>query len=336
MSSIEFNSSAEEIIASPEYQERLQRDLDLTNRIKAGYTPADPSMKNPHPRIIDGTLDQDGTEALGELHFAYERLCIKIASKTARRHDKSPSITTEDLAQEALFGIYHSALKWSSEKNISFLTYASPKIKHYLDRYVDDHETAIRIPSGTRDQVRKYGSTIWKIYQTTESIPFRERVASAMGIPPNKVDQIAAWEAETAQMGSIDKGYFSDGRDRHSTFDMGEGKWRSAVPGASEMKAVEDEVMVNAIVDIVQETLRPGEEGLSKQEVDLLRARFFGVDGSGPMTLDESGKIHGISGERVREIEARTLAKLRNPSRSNKLRGLLREADETAQTQDLT
>jgi DNA-binding CsgD family transcriptional regulator len=147
------------------------------------------------------------------------------------------------------------------------------------------------------------------------------------GQTPAEVDRIAIAEAFTTQMGSIDEGYYTDGRDRKTTLEAGDGRWRSAVPGASEMRSVEDDIMVKAIVDIVQNSLQPVENGLSDKEIEIIKLRFFGV-GEGALTLEEVGKILGITREAVRISEAKTLAKLRaTPTRVNRLRDLITDSD---------
>jgi RNA polymerase sigma factor (sigma-70 family) len=319
------NISIKERIETREYQERLARDSALCERVQAGYTPAESTKETPRPRIVDGTLDDDAKDALGELFIHYENLTAKLAHKHNSAHNRT-SAGLDDLKQQGFFGIYHAAVTFKQEHNASFTTHARITISSHLAKFINEHESLIRVPANVRDEIRRYGRAIWSTYQSQEHIPTRAQIARLTGQTPAEVDNTAIAEAFTTQMGSIDEGYYTDGRDRKSTLEAGEGKWRSVVPGASEMRSVEDDIMVKAIVDIVQNSLQPDETGLTDREIELIKLRFFGTDVGG-RTLEEVGKILGITREAVRILEAKTLAKLRNPRRANNLRHLITNSD---------
>ena len=319
------NLSIKERIETKEYQERLARDSALCERVQTGYTPAERTKKNPHPKIIDGTLDDDAKDALGELFVHYENLTAKLAHKHNSAHNRT-SADLNDLKQQGFFGIYHAAVTFNPGLNTSFTTHARITISSHLTRFINEHESLIRIPADVRGDIRRYGRTIWSTYQSQERMPSRTQIADLTGKTPAEVDRIAIAEAFTTQMGSIDEGYYTDGRDRKTTLEAGDGKWRSVVPGASEMRSVEDDIMVKAIVDIVQNSLQPGEMGLSEREIEIVKLRFFD-EGEGALTLEEVGRNLGITREAVRILEAKTLAKLRNPRRANNLRHLMTNSD---------
>jgi RNA polymerase sigma factor (sigma-70 family) len=318
--------SIKEKMSSEEYQERLARDSALCTRVQAGYTPAESTKETPRPRIVDGTLDDDAKDALGELFVHYENLTAKLAHKHNSAHNRT-SADLNDLKQQGFFGIYHAAVTFNPGLDTSFTTHARITISSHLTKFINEHESLIRVPADVRGDIRRYGRTIWSTYQSQERMPSRTQIADLTGKTPAEVDRIAIAEAFTTQMGSIDEGYYTDGRDRKTTLEAGDGKWRSVVPGASEMRSVEDDIMVKAIVDIVQNSLQPVENGLSDKEIEIIKLRFFGV-GEGALTLEEVGKILGITREAVRISEAKTLAKLRaTPTRVNRLRDLITDSD---------
>lgn len=303
-------------------QERLERDFALTQRIQAGYIPAEPTGENPHPKIVDGDLDDDAAQALNELWGHYEPAAQKSVSEMRGLVDKIPSIDEGDLLGEAFLGFYHSSLRWkprAGDKPVTFLTHARSMMRNYMQGFIDDTATAVRLPRGLRQDVRRLNRTLWKMYGARERLPFRQAVGEAMGLNAAEVDRLAATEALTHQMGSIDVGYFEDDRDKHSIYGKrpdSEVTWKPIDPSAEEQRRVDDEVLQTGIASYVRETL--GGMGLDSTDLAVLRIRFFGDKSDGmPLTLQETAeelsKLTGrkFSRERIRQIEARVLAKLR-------------------------
>ena len=303
-------------------QERLERDFALTQRIQAGYIPAEPTDENPHPKIIDGDLDDDAAQALNELWVHYEPAAQKRVGEMRGLVDKIPSIDEGDLLGEAFLGFYHSSLRWkpkAGDKPVTFLTHARSMMRNYMQGFIDDAATAVRIPRNVRQDVRRLNRSLWKLYADRERLPFRRAVGEAMGLNAAEVDRLTATEALTHQMGSIDVGYFEDDRDKHSIFGKrpdSEVTWKPIDPSAAEQRRVDDEVLQTDVARYVRETL--GGIGMSDTEQAVLRIRFFGDKSDGmPLTLEETAKelskLQGIqyTRERVRQIEAKVLAKLR-------------------------
>ncbi|MCA9343425.1 sigma-70 family RNA polymerase sigma factor [Candidatus Saccharibacteria bacterium] len=314
-----------EHMESDEYQERLIRDIELTNRIKAGYTQAEPTDENPNPKIDDGILDDDACVALSELSEVYQPLMRKLSNKEYRKAKRSsPMIAKDDLEQEAFCGLFRASLAWNPEKaNGSFTSYARRSIWGNVRRYVDEVKGSVRVPAPMRTKINKARNTYWSIYSEEEHLPMRERLATALGTSIEGVVDIMQVEALTDQMGSIDQGYFEDDRDQHSTYGKGEGRWRPIDPSASEMQAVEEEVMIGEIKRVVNSVLDGvREEELTDREVKVIQMRFLRPDNE-RLTLGEMSRVLGVTRERVRQIESKALAKLRHPRVRGNLEALL-------------
>lgn len=131
-------------------------------------------------------------------------------------------------------------------------------------------------------------------------------------------------------MGSIDEGYFTDGRDRHTTFDAGEGRWKSVYPDATVAREVDIEATTRILQTVIQDVLKDSEDSgeIAHRSAQVIRLRFFGTSENGwqPMTLEEVAQVFNeITGtqytrERIRQIEARTLAIFRKPDIANRIR----------------
>jgi len=319
-------------MASSAYQERLARDIALVNRVQDGYAPAEPTEDNPRPRIIDGTLEPDAQEALGELYLHYERLAWKQANYYSRKVHNGTSLSAEDLAMQAYFGVYHAAVTFNPTQRQSFTTHAKQYIDHHIRRYISQHDSLVHLPLDARDDVLRYGRTVWSVYQSSERFPVRTRVAAAMGMSEKDVEEIAINEAITMQMGSIDAGYYTDGRDRHTTYDVGQEKWQSIHPEATAMRAVDTETTAKLLQETVRKVLRElASDEATEVGAQVLSLRYFGTAENGweRLSLDDVAKAlrestgHEYSRERIRQIESRTLAILRHPFHSQLARELI-------------
>ncbi len=314
-----------EHMESDEYQEGLIRDIELTNRIKAGYTQAEPTDENPNPKIDEGILDDDAREALSELSGVYQPLMRKILNKEYRKAKQaSPMISKDDLEQEAFCGLFRASLAWDPERgNGSFTSYARQSIWGSVRRYVDEVKGAVRVPALMRNKIDRARNTYWSIYGTEEHLPMRERLATALGTSIEWVVEIMQVEAMTDQMGSIDQGYFRDDRDQHSTYGKGEGLWHPIDPSASEMQTVEEGLIISEIKRVVNSVLDEAKgEGLTDRHMKVIQMRFLRPDNE-RLTLEETGRVLGITRESARQIEAKALAKLRHPRVRDKLEALL-------------
>jgi RNA polymerase sigma factor (sigma-70 family) len=284
-------------------QERLERDFYLTERVKAGYTECEPTPDRPRPSVVDGSLDEDAAEALGELWTHYNKLAMKVANELASIVKDMPAISREDLVNEAYFGLYHAAVKWHPSKQITLLMQARQLMTSRMYKFIDSTSTTIRIPAYRRQEIRKAQKTKWNIYQDTEHMPKRERVARALKISIFDANVIARDEALTLEMGSIDGGYFEDERDGHSIYGVRENRWQRIDPAATEQRAVEEEMLLEDLRRIVNKALG---DHLSGQDLEMILERFVKQ-----RTLSDLADARGVSIEAIRKREVRLIQTLR-------------------------
>lgn len=307
-------------MASPEFQERLQRDIELTDRVKAGYTPPERTEENTRPAILDGQFDEDARDALGQLSESYKGLIYQRAFKLYNKLAWQPSIEEDDLAQEGFSAICLASLAWDPDKSRGgFTSYLREYIDQRMNRYIYNCISTIRVPVGQRLAIARYLQAQWSIYGSEEHVPSRKRLAEIFGVSVEEIDELAIANALTGQMGSLEGGFFEDNRDGHSTFGRGEGEWHDPNPEVQKPISTEEEVVLSALKDVVASIFDTNLNGkLRDREVEVLKLRFFGVEGE-PLTLEEIGKMLGVTRERVRQIESKALAKLRRPGVRDKL-----------------
>ncbi len=305
-----------------DFDERHERDANLTTIIKEGYTPAQPTEENPKPRVIDGSLTPEANSALYDLYVAYKPLVANTAKKLAEQYKNYPAITFDDLMSEGYFGVWHGALNWDPSYGTGFLGYVSKNIKEYQKRFCSNHSTAVRLPLDARESVADYRRAVWQTYSAECRYPDHERIARVLGLTASRVDRIAISEAMTSQMGSLDRGYYADDRETHSTYERGAGDWRAINPSSSEMISVEDHAMGDALSRSVNEAVDKNSNLLTIRESTVIDLRYFGNNGAG-MTLQEVGDELGVSRERIRVIEANAFSKLRGSYTSRDLKDLL-------------
>jgi DNA-directed RNA polymerase sigma subunit (sigma70/sigma32) len=326
------NVTVEQHMASAEYQARLERDVALVARVQAGYEPAEATQETPRPRIIDGELSQDAQTALGELFTHYAPMAHGLAGQHSQIAHNKTSLSREDLFGQSYFGVYHAAVTYDTEleHSTSFTGHVIRTIDHHLKRFITEQGSLVRLPANVRADVSRYRRTIWSVYQRSERYPVREQVANAMGIDSFEADELASFEALTMQMGSINEGYFSDGRDQKSTYEAGVGEWQQLDLEATTVQDVDAEVITSAMRTAVHETLHDAQASgrVSEREVRVIKLRYFGTEENGwqPMTCEEAAveltQYEGrqLSRERIRQIETKTIPKLLTPTASQKIR----------------
>ncbi len=290
-------------------QERLIRDTVLTERVRAGFTPAEPSPENTRPLVVDGQLDDDATLALGELWQSYLPATFSVLRKFM---DKGkPGYDRDDLTQEAFLAMLHSSLKWDPNGRITFLTHYRHMAFNYMNRYTQNTRSTVRIPVHEREKITKLNSVLWSVYGRDGHLPYKRHLEEALA----------------DQMGSIDDHFFADDRDKHSIFGRArDAKMHPIDPSASEQAEVEQEIMLSDLQGVMQNLVRAGalreRSLLSQREIDVLRMRFFEKK-----NLEEIAKVFGITRESVRQIESKVLAKLRHGEVSDYLRGFTDEEE---------
>lgn len=251
---------------------------------------ADEEVKLAH-RIAEG--DQSAKNELVEANL---RLVVSLA-----RHYQGCGLSYQDLIQEGNIGLIKAAEKFDVSKGFRFSTYASWWIKQALSRAIADQSRTIRIPVHMTENINKFKKTERELLSQLNREPKIKEIADAMGISEKQAKEIQSYIVEPT---SLD---IQVGDDDDTTIGSFIEDTHFVNPESAYIKESNGDV-VNAVLDT-----------LSDREANILRLRF-GIGGKKAMTLEEVGKEYGLTKERIRQIEAKALRKLRHPSRANILK----------------
>lgn len=251
---------------------------------------ADEEIKLAH-RIAEG--DQSAKNELVEANL---RLVVSLA-----RHYQGCGLSYQDLIQEGNIGLIKAAEKFDVSKGFRFSTYASWWIKQALSRAIADQSRTIRIPVHMTENINKFKKTERELLSKLNREPKVKEIADAMGISEKQAKEIQSYIVEPT---SLD---IRVGDDDDTTIGSFIEDTHFVNPESAYIKESNGDV-VNAVLDT-----------LSDREANILRLRF-GIGGKKAMTLEEVGKEYGLTRERIRQIEAKALRKLRHPSRANILK----------------
>lgn len=242
-------------------------------------------------RIAEG--DQSAKNELVEANL---RLVVSLA-----RHYQGCGLSYQDLIQEGNIGLIKAAEKFDVSKGFRFSTYASWWIKQALSRAIADQSRTIRIPVHMTENINKFKKTERELLSQLNKEPKIKEIADAMGISEKQAKEIQSYIVEPT---SLD---IQVGDDDDTTIGSFIEDTHFVNPESAYIKESNGDI-VNAVLDT-----------LSDREANILRLRF-GIGGKKAMTLEEVGKEYGLTRERIRQIEAKALRKLRHPSRANILK----------------
>ncbi len=284
-----------------------EEEVDLAKRIEAGLygserlraveergTKLTPQMRRDLNWVV-----RDGERAKNHLLEANLRLVVSLAKRYTGR-----GMAFLDLIQEGNLGLIRAVEKFDYTKGYKFSTYATWWIRQAITRAMADQARTIRIPVHMVEVINKLGRIQRELLQDLGREPTPEELAKEMDITPEKVLEIQQYAREPI---SLDQTIGDEGDSQLGDF-------------------IEDSEAVVA-VDAVSFTLMQDQLGtvlqtLSEREAGVVRLRFGLTDGQ-PRTLDEIGQVYGVTRERIRQIESKTMSKLRHPSRSQVLRDYL-------------
>ncbi len=281
-----------------------EQEVELAKRIEAGLFAEEKLAEGGKslPPDVRGDLDwiaEDGRRAKNHLLEANLRLVVSLAKRYTGR-----GMLFLDLIQEGNLGLIRAVEKFDYTKGYKFSTYATWWIRQAITRAMADQARTIRIPVHMVEVINKLARVQRQMLQDLGREPTPEELAAELDMTPEKVIEVQKYGREPISL------HTPLGEDGDSEFgDLIE-----------DSEAIQPGEAVS--FTLLQEQLHSVLDTLSEREAGVVSMRFGLTDGQ-PKTLDEIGKVYGVTRERIRQIESKTMSKLRHPSRSQVLRDYL-------------
>ena len=310
---VEIQEVLEPLVArsqkTPQIRNKIKNERRKLRRLQVNLEMGIEEFQEFYGQLVEALAEV--RRAKSEMVEANLRLVISIAKKYTNR-----GLSFLDLIQEGNMGLMKAVDKFEYRRGFKFSTYATWWIRQAITRAIADQARTIRIPVHMIETINKLMRMTKKLLQERGKEPSAEELSEEMDIPIDKIRDIIKIAQHPislqAPIGDKDESQFGD---------------------FIEDRSAESPATATSY-SLLREQMKSVLSTLTKREARVLNLRFGITDGS-PRTLEEVGKIFNVTRERVRQIEAKALRKMRHPTRSRKLKGFLDLADDDGRTETI-